>query len=58
MQIALLTSATIGPCPPHVRTLVFNKAARGDAHGTLERISRCVEVYELYPGLCRCMMRW
>lgn len=43
---------------PICSTLVFNKAASGDAYGTLERISRCVEVYEQYPGLCRCMMRW
>eukprot|EP00903_Cladosiphon_okamuranus_P015992 g14770.t1 len=39
-------------------TLVFNRAVRGDACGMLERISRCVEVYEQYPGLCRCVMRW
>ncbi|CAN0132740.1 unnamed protein product [Ectocarpus fasciculatus] len=33
--------------------LVFTKAAKGDLHATLERIGRCVEVYERYPGLCR-----
>jgi len=40
------------------RILIFKKAAKGDTSGTLERISRCVEVYERYPGLCRCLMRW
>ncbi|CAM9465409.1 unnamed protein product, partial [Ectocarpus fasciculatus] len=39
-------------------TLVFERAAKGDAEGTLERIRHCVEVFERYPGLCRCMMRW
>ncbi|CAM9393289.1 unnamed protein product, partial [Hapterophycus canaliculatus] len=37
-------------------TLVFGKAAKGDLRATLERLSRSVEVYERYPGLCRCMM--
>ncbi|CAM9299056.1 unnamed protein product [Ectocarpus sp. 8 AP-2014] len=35
-------------------TLVFEKAANGDRQATLERIGRCVEVFELYPGMCRC----
>ncbi|CAM9586204.1 unnamed protein product [Ectocarpus sp. 12 AP-2014] len=35
------------------RNLVFTKAAKGDVHATLERIGRCVEVYERYPGVCR-----
>ncbi|CAM9597989.1 unnamed protein product [Ectocarpus sp. 13 AM-2016] len=35
-------------------TLVFEKAAKGDRQATLERIGRCVEVFELYPGMCRC----
>ncbi|CBJ29983.1 hypothetical protein Esi_0170_0014 [Ectocarpus siliculosus] len=39
-------------------TLVFERAAKGDAEGTLERIRHCVEVFERYPGLCRCTMRW
>ncbi|CAM9595613.1 unnamed protein product, partial [Ectocarpus fasciculatus] len=34
------------------------KAARGDASGALERFSRCVEVFERYPGVCRCMLNW
>ncbi|CAM9696229.1 unnamed protein product [Ectocarpus fasciculatus] len=33
--------------------LVFTKAALGDLHAALERIGRCVEVYERYPGVCR-----
>ncbi|CAN0364964.1 unnamed protein product [Ectocarpus sp. 6 AP-2014] len=33
--------------------LVFPKAAKGDMHAALERIGRCVEVCERYPGLCR-----
>ncbi|CAN0213817.1 unnamed protein product [Scytosiphon promiscuus] len=36
-------------------TLVFAKATKGDLYGTLERLGRSVEVYERYPGLCRCM---
>ncbi|CAN0090205.1 unnamed protein product [Ectocarpus sp. 4 AP-2014] len=35
-------------------TLVFEKAAKGDRQATLERVGRCVEVFELYPGMCRC----
>ncbi|CAN0314629.1 unnamed protein product, partial [Ectocarpus fasciculatus] len=38
------------------RTLIFEKAAKGDRQATLERIGRCVEVFELYPGMCRCMI--
>ncbi|CBN75396.1 expressed unknown protein [Ectocarpus siliculosus] len=33
--------------------LIFTKAAQGDLHAALERIGRCVEVCERYPGLCR-----
>ncbi|CAM9849229.1 unnamed protein product, partial [Ectocarpus fasciculatus] len=33
--------------------IVFKKAAQGDVQATLERIGRCVEVCERYPGLCR-----
>ncbi|CAN0406817.1 unnamed protein product, partial [Ectocarpus sp. 8 AP-2014] len=33
--------------------LVVTKAAQGDLHAALERIGRCVEVCERYPGLCR-----
>ncbi|CAM9453052.1 unnamed protein product [Ectocarpus fasciculatus] len=36
--------------------LVFEKAAKGDLRATLERIGRCIEVLERYPGLCRCMI--
>ncbi|CAM9196665.1 unnamed protein product [Ectocarpus fasciculatus] len=53
---------------PHIRTgvgsllinmsLGYQKAARGDAGGALERFSRCVEVFERYPGVCRCMYHW
>ncbi|CAN0122963.1 unnamed protein product [Ectocarpus sp. 6 AP-2014] len=35
------------------RNLVFTKAAKGDVHATLEKIGRCVEVFERYPGVCR-----
>ncbi|CAN0382667.1 unnamed protein product [Ectocarpus sp. 12 AP-2014] len=37
-------------------TLVFKKAAKGDLHGSLKRIGRCVEIFERYPGLCRSMI--
>ncbi|CAM9928481.1 unnamed protein product [Ectocarpus fasciculatus] len=53
---------------PHIRTgvgsllinmtLGYQKSARGDAGGALERLSRCVEVLERYPGVCRCMLNW
>ncbi|CAN0100861.1 unnamed protein product, partial [Ectocarpus sp. 12 AP-2014] len=33
--------------------LVFEKAAKHDLDATLERIGRCIEVFERYPGLCR-----
>ncbi|CAN0168140.1 unnamed protein product [Scytosiphon promiscuus] len=36
--------------------LVFEMATKGDLVATLERLSRSVEVYERYPGLCRCMV--
>eukprot|EP00752_Nemacystus_decipiens_P011601 g10302.t1 len=39
-------------------SLVFNEAFKGNVDGTLERLARCVEVYERYPGLCRCILRW
>lgn len=38
------------------RNLFFAKAAKGDFLGTLERIGRCVEVFERFPGLCRFQM--
>ncbi|CAN0029861.1 unnamed protein product [Ectocarpus fasciculatus] len=38
--------------------LLFTKAAKGDVRATLERIGRCVEVYERYPGLCRGTMEF
>eukprot|EP00752_Nemacystus_decipiens_P005055 g4590.t1 len=37
-------------------SLVFYKAAMGDLDGSLERISRCVEVFERFPGVCRVTM--
>ncbi|CAM9840360.1 unnamed protein product [Ectocarpus fasciculatus] len=37
-------------------TLVFDKAAKGDLSGAVERIGRCVEVYEGFPGVCRFFM--
>eukprot|EP00752_Nemacystus_decipiens_P005061 g4595.t1 len=37
-------------------TLVFEKAANGDLSGAIERLSRCVEVFERYPGLHRFAM--
>ncbi|CAM9167824.1 unnamed protein product, partial [Ectocarpus fasciculatus] len=40
------------------RTLAFQKAAKGDADGALERFGYCVEMFELYPGVCRCKLRW
>ncbi|CAM9397673.1 unnamed protein product [Ectocarpus fasciculatus] len=53
---------------PHIRTgvgnlainitLGYQKAARGNAGEALERFSRCVEVFERYPGVCRCMIHW
>ncbi|CAM9538320.1 unnamed protein product [Ectocarpus sp. 8 AP-2014] len=33
-------------------TLVFVKGAKGDLNAALERIGRCVAVFERYPGLC------
>ncbi|CAM9440234.1 unnamed protein product [Ectocarpus fasciculatus] len=39
-------------------TLAYQKAASGDACGTLERLGHCVEVFERYPGVCRCMPQW
>ncbi|CAM9097618.1 unnamed protein product [Hapterophycus canaliculatus] len=38
------------------RPLVLKMAAKGDLHATLERLGRSVEVYERYPGLCRCVI--
>ncbi|CAM9309567.1 unnamed protein product [Ectocarpus fasciculatus] len=53
---------------PHIRmgigsllinmTLGYQKAANGDTDGALERFSRCVEVFERYPGVCCCMQQW
>ncbi|CAM9716186.1 unnamed protein product, partial [Ectocarpus sp. 12 AP-2014] len=40
------------------RNLVFKRAANGDAGGALERLGCCVEVFERYPGVCRCMLQW
>ncbi|CAM9219819.1 unnamed protein product [Ectocarpus sp. 4 AP-2014] len=37
-------------------TLVFEKAAKGDFSGAVERIDRCVEVFEGFPGVCRFFM--
>ncbi|CAM9497763.1 unnamed protein product, partial [Ectocarpus sp. 13 AM-2016] len=33
-------------------TLVFIKGAKGDLNSALERVGRCVAVFERYPGLC------
>ncbi|CBN75491.1 expressed unknown protein [Ectocarpus siliculosus] len=38
-----------GPC-------IVETAAKGDLHATRERMGRCIEVLERYPGLCRCMI--
>lgn len=38
------------------RSLFFDKAAKGDLRGSLERVARCVEVFERFPGLCRLPM--
>ncbi|CAN0026666.1 unnamed protein product [Ectocarpus sp. 4 AP-2014] len=38
--------------------LAFQKAGKGDAGGALERLGHCVEAFERYPGVCRCMMLW
>ncbi len=35
------------------RVRLFDMASTGDANGTLERLRRCVDVFEQYPGLCR-----
>lgn len=35
------------------RVLACEKAVKGDTDGALERIGRCVEVFERYPGLIR-----
>eukprot|EP00752_Nemacystus_decipiens_P005054 g4589.t1 len=37
-------------------SLFFDKAAKGDLDGSLERIGRCIEVFERYPGICRLTM--
>lgn len=34
-------------------SLVFEKAAKGDACGVLDRLGRTVEVYDRFPGLMR-----
>ncbi|CAM9112194.1 unnamed protein product [Ectocarpus sp. 13 AM-2016] len=33
-------------------TLVFVKGAKGDLNSALDRVGRCVAVFERYPGLC------
>ncbi|CAM9448382.1 unnamed protein product [Ectocarpus sp. 4 AP-2014] len=33
-------------------TLVFVKGAKGDPNSALERVCRCVAVFQRYPGLC------
>ncbi|CAM9957118.1 unnamed protein product [Ectocarpus sp. 4 AP-2014] len=33
--------------------LVFLKGLKGDLQASMERLRRCVEVYDPYPGLCR-----
>ncbi|CBN75415.1 expressed unknown protein [Ectocarpus siliculosus] len=38
--------------------LAFLKATNGDTGGAFERLEHCVEVFERYPGVCRCMMLW
>ncbi|CAN0217117.1 unnamed protein product [Scytosiphon promiscuus] len=37
-------------------TLVFGTAAKGEYRATLEKLDRMVQVYERYPGLCRCLI--
>ncbi|CAM9167151.1 unnamed protein product [Ectocarpus fasciculatus] len=39
-------------------SLAFQKAAKGDTGAVLERLGRCVEVFERYPGVSRCMVQW
>ncbi|CAM9403759.1 unnamed protein product, partial [Ectocarpus sp. 8 AP-2014] len=39
-------------------TLAFQRAAKGDAGGALESLGHCVEVFELYPGVCRYVILW
>ncbi|CAM9966701.1 unnamed protein product [Scytosiphon promiscuus] len=36
--------------------LMYEKAARGDTRGTLDRVERCAVIYERYPGLNRFCM--
>ncbi|CAM9689569.1 unnamed protein product [Ectocarpus sp. 6 AP-2014] len=36
--------------------LVFTKAEKGDLDAAVERMVRCVEIFERYPGLCRSMI--
>ncbi|CAM9311543.1 unnamed protein product [Ectocarpus sp. 12 AP-2014] len=38
--------------------LAFQKATNGDTGGALERFRHCIEVFERYPGVCRCMILW
>ncbi|CAM9174833.1 unnamed protein product [Ectocarpus sp. 4 AP-2014] len=38
--------------------LALKKAKNGDTGGAFERLEHCVEVFERYPGVCRCMMLW
>ncbi|CAM9272693.1 unnamed protein product [Ectocarpus sp. 12 AP-2014] len=38
--------------------LAYLKATNGDTGGAFERLEHGVEVFERYPGVCRCMMLW
>ncbi|CAM9702943.1 unnamed protein product, partial [Ectocarpus fasciculatus] len=38
--------------------LAFQKAAKGEAGLALGKLRHCVEVFERYPGVCRCMRQW
>ncbi|CAN0084663.1 unnamed protein product, partial [Ectocarpus fasciculatus] len=40
------------------RELAFEKSAKGDADGALERFGYCIEMFELYPGVCGCELHW
>ncbi|CBN78898.1 hypothetical protein Esi_0155_0021 [Ectocarpus siliculosus] len=41
-----------------IGTSYLNEQANGDADGALERLGYCVEIFERYPGVCRCMLQW
>lgn len=38
------------------RALAVEKVIKGDTNGALERLGRCVEVFERYPGMLRFTM--